>query len=110
MLGGDLSCSQVVLVPDYILGRTPGPSFLSSTAGAGNNDLMCCPVLTFWAPALQEERKEQREREKQEERRQKGAWSKVGRLDMIGENLVGFWGVEFCFSSLHAEVMNLNTG
>ena len=30
---------------------------------------------------------------------------------MMGENLVGFWGVEFfCYSSLHAEIMNLNTG
>lgn len=70
---------------------------------------MCCPALTFWAPALQEERK------RAERKGETGGGGRRGleqssEADMIGENLVGFWGVEFCFSSLHAEVMNLNTG
>ena len=76
----------------------------------GHNDLMCCPALTFWAPVLQEERK------RAERKGETGGGGRRGleqsrEADMIGENLVGFWGVEFfCFSSLHAEVMNLNTG
>lgn len=96
-------------VPDYL--RQNSWAQLPQLHSRGEyNDLTCCPALTFWAPALQEERKRVE---------RKGETGGGGRRDLeqsrkadkIGENLVGFWVVGFfCYSSLHAEVVDLNTG